>query len=61
MKFTTLVDYIYIYIYIYMCVQSRMHFRVMNVFFLKCIFFSNHFILDLVKAKPIGYCIELPI
>ena len=28
MKFTTLVDYIY------MCVQSRMHFRVMNVIFL---------------------------
>ena len=29
-KLTTLVDYIYIYI----CVQSRMHFRVMIVFFL---------------------------
>ena len=28
MKLTTLVDYI-----LYMCVQSRMHFRVMNFFF----------------------------
>ena len=29
-QFTTLVEY-------YMCVQSRMHFRVMNVFSFKCI------------------------
>ena len=35
MKFTTLVDYIY------MCVQSRMRFRVMNVFFFNV--FLNHF------------------
>ena len=69
MKFTTLVDYICI-----MCVQSRMHFRVMNVTNIYYYFFNvfnflfvlfvlilNLFFLDLVKAKPIRYCIELPV
>ena len=50
-KLTTPVDYIYIYI----CVQSQMHFHVINVIFFK-LFFGG----DLVKAKPIRYCIELP-
>ena len=34
-----------------MCVQSRMHFRVMNVFFLMYLIKKNFFF-DLVKAKP---------
>ena len=51
------------------CVQLRMHFRVMKVFLFKCIsFFISFFILfktifyySLFKAKPIRYCIELPV
>ena len=35
------------------CVQSRMHFRVMIAIIL------NYFFFDLVKAKPILYIIEL--
>ena len=44
-----------------MCVQSRMHFCVMNVILLNVFnFFINFFIIffgggDLVKAKPIRY------
>ena len=46
-----------------MCVQSRMHFRVMIVIFFKCIylflllffFFKHYCFCDLVKAKPIRY------
>ena len=52
MKFTTLVDYIYI------CVQSRM--RVIHVFFLN-VFKFYLFFFDSVKARPIRYCIELPV
>ena len=54
-----------------MCVQSRMHFRVMNVIFLNvfifflnfCLIFFKPFIFfvgGLVNAKHIRYCIDLP-
>ena len=53
-----------------MCVCSHECIPVMIVIFLKCIsffkikfffLFNHYFYLDLVKAKPIRYCIELPV
>ena len=57
MKLTTLVEYI-------ICLQSRMHYPCNECRFFKLfiiILFLNLFICDLVKAKPIRDCIELPI
>ena len=48
MKLTTIVDYIYV------CAVTNA-FPCNDLFFSKCIFFY------LVKAKPIRYCIELPV
>ena len=60
MKLTTLVDYIYVCAVTntFPCNECNF-FNVFNFLFL--FNFFKHIFLDLVKAKPIRYCIELPV